>query len=54
LTVGLVLAGYALGAFIPGIDGYLLPVIAVIVVISLIPRLLEIIRERRRGTRSAG
>ncbi|GAA3110007.1 DedA family protein [Pseudonocardia yunnanensis] len=53
-TVGLVLAGYALGAFIPGIDGYLLPVIAVIVVISLIPLALEIIRERRRGTRSAG
>jgi membrane-associated protein len=53
-TVGLVLAGYALGAFIPGIDGYLLPMIPVIVVISLIPLLLEIIRERRRGTRSAG
>ena len=53
-TVGLVLAGYALGAFIPGIDGYLLPLIAVIVVISLIPLALEIIRERRRGARSAG
>jgi membrane-associated protein len=53
-TVGLVLAGYALGAFIPGIDAYLLPVIAVIVVISLVPRMLQIIRERRWGTRSAG
>jgi membrane-associated protein len=53
-TVGLVLAGYALGAFIPGVDGYLLPVIAVIVVISLIPLALEIVRERRRGARSAG
>ena len=53
-TVGLVLAGYALGAFIRGVDGYLLPVIAVIVVISLIPLALEIVRERRRGAWFAG
>jgi len=51
-TIGLVLAGYALGAFIPGIDAYLLPVIAVVVVISLIPLALEILRERRRGAGS--
>src|SRR4051812_7251515 len=50
-TVGLVLAGYALGAFIPGVDAYLLPVIAVIVVISLIPLGLEILRDRRRSSR---
>ena len=47
-TVGLVLAGYALGASIPGVDAYLLPVIAVIVIVSLIPLGLEILRERRR------
>ena len=47
-TVGLVLAGYALGASIPGVDNYLLPVIAAIVVVSLIPLGLEILRERRR------
>jgi membrane-associated protein len=47
-TVGLVLAGYALGAFIPGIDTYLLPVIAVVVVVSLIPLARELLRERRR------
>jgi membrane-associated protein len=51
-TIGLVLAGYALGAFIPGVDSYLLPVIAVIVVISLIPLALEILRERRRDAGS--
>jgi membrane-associated protein len=50
-TVGLVLAGYALGASIPGVDAYLLPVIALIVIVSLIPLGLEILRERRR-TRS--
>jgi membrane-associated protein len=52
-TIGLVLAGYALGAFIPGVDAYLLPVIAVIVVISLIPLALEILRERRRDAGSS-
>jgi membrane-associated protein len=47
-TVGLVLAGYALGASVPGVDNYLLPVIALIVVVSLVPLGLEILRERRR------
>src|SRR3954454_14155773 len=51
-TVGLVLAGYALGASIPGVDAYLLPVIAVIVIVSLVPLGLEILRERRRRARS--
>lgn len=48
-TVGLVLAGYALGAFVPGVDQYLLPVIAVVVVVSLIPLARELLRERRRS-----
>ena len=52
-TVGLVLAGYALGASVPGIDAYLLPVIAVIVVVSLIPLVVEILRERRRRSGTA-
>jgi membrane-associated protein len=47
-TVGLVLAGYALGAFVPGVDAYLLPVIALVVVVSLVPLGLELLRERRR------
>jgi hypothetical protein len=45
--VGLVLAGFALWASVPGVDAYLLPVIA-LVVVSLIPLALEILRERRR------
>jgi membrane-associated protein len=47
-TVGLVLAGYGLGAFIPGVDAYLLPVVAVVVAVSLIPLAREVLRERRR------
>jgi len=47
-TVGLVMAGYALGATVPGVDAYLLPVVAAVVVVSLVPLLLEVRRERRR------
>ncbi|MFG3094542.1 DedA family protein [Streptomyces sp. NPDC048202] len=46
-TVGLVLAGYALGASVPNVDRYLLPIIAVIVIVSLIPVGLELLRSRR-------
>ncbi|MGW5647927.1 DedA family protein [Saccharopolyspora sp. NPDC003752] len=46
-TVGVMLAGYALGASMPNIDSYLLPVIAVIVVVSLIPVGWEVYRSRR-------
>lgn len=52
-TVGLVLAGHALGAFIPGIDAYLLPVIAVVVIVSLLPLARELLRERRRRAGAA-
>jgi membrane-associated protein len=47
-TVGVTLAGYALGSRIPSIDRYLLPIIAVIVLLSLLPVLAELWRTRRR------
>ena len=52
-SVGISLAGYALGSRIPNIDKYLLPIVAVVVIISLIPIALEILRARREdaGTR---
>jgi membrane-associated protein len=43
-SVGLTLAGYALGSHIPNIDHYLLPIVAVIVVVPLIPVALEMRR----------
>ena len=43
-SVGVTLAGYALGSTIPSIDTYLLPIIAVIVIVSLIPVGLELFR----------
>ncbi|MEU9537010.1 DedA family protein [Streptomyces sp. NPDC048213] len=46
-TVGLVLAGYALGSSVPDVDRYLLPIIAVIVAVSLLPLAAELLRSRR-------
>lgn len=48
-TVGLVLAGNLLGTQIPGVDRYLLPVVALIVVVSVLPIAVELIRQRRRS-----
>jgi membrane-associated protein len=52
-TIGLVLAGHLLGAQIPGIDKYLLPIIAVIVIVSLIPVGLEVLRQRKASRPAA-
>jgi membrane-associated protein len=51
-SAGLTLAGYALGSRISNIDHYLLPIIAVIVAVSLIPVALEL-RRHRRARRAA-
>jgi len=52
-ALGVTLAGYILGSAIGSdIDKYLLPIIAVIVVLSILPPLIEMRRERRR-TRAA-
>lgn len=53
-TIGIVLAGYWLGSKIPGIDAYLLPVVAVVVVLSLIPVAIEIRRVRRAPASAPG
>ncbi|MER6894469.1 VTT domain-containing protein, partial [Amycolatopsis sp. NPDC000740] len=50
-TVGVTLAGYALGASVPNIDTYLLPIIAVVVLLSLSPLLIELVRARRSAAR---
>jgi membrane-associated protein len=48
-TSGIVMAGYVLGSRIPGIDTYLLPIIAVVATVSLIPVALELRRSHRAG-----
>jgi membrane-associated protein len=52
-SLGLTMAGYELGSKIPNIDRFLLPIIALTVVISLIPAAIELLRRRRRKA-SAG
>ena len=47
--VGVTLAGFWLGKSIPNIDKYLLPVIALVVAISLLPIVIEALRARRRS-----
>ncbi|MET7700894.1 DedA family protein [Streptomyces sp. NPDC005485] len=48
----LVLAGYALGSSVPHLDRWLLPLVAAVVVVSLLPLVTEI-RRSRRGRRSS-
>ncbi|MEU6815454.1 DedA family protein [Streptomyces sp. NPDC046860] len=43
----LVLAGWALGSSVKHVDDYLLPLIALVVVVSLLPLLVEAVRSRR-------
>lgn len=53
-SLGVTLAGYVLGTRIPGIDAFLLPIIAVVVVVSLIPVAVELLRSRSSSRSSTG
>ncbi len=48
-SLGVTLSGYWLGSKITGIDRYLLPIIAVVVAVSLLPVVLEYRRMRTAG-----
>jgi membrane-associated protein len=48
-SLGVTLAGYYLGKHVANVDRYLLPIVAVIVVISLVPLALELLRSRRQS-----
>ena len=52
-SVGVTLAGYLLGKSVPNVDTYLLPIIAVIVAVSLVPVALELVRSRPDRTAPA-
>jgi membrane-associated protein len=47
------LLGYLLGESIPNVDRYLLPIIGLIVVLSVAPIALEVLRGRRRARAEA-
>ena len=44
--VGLTFLGYYLGSVIPGIDKYLLPIIAAIIFLSILPSLIHVLRNK--------
>ncbi|QMU73833.1 DedA family protein [Streptacidiphilus sp. P02-A3a] len=48
-TQSMVLLGYWLGAAVPGVENYLLPLVALVVALSLVPVLLQ----RNRGNRAS-
>jgi membrane-associated protein len=47
-AVGVTTAGYVLGSTVPSIDRYLLPIIAGIIILSLAPTIIEIMKDDRR------
>jgi membrane-associated protein len=49
-SAGLVIGGYVLGNSIPNVDKYLLPIVAVIFIVSVVPVGLEILRSRKDKT----
>ena len=51
---GMLLLGYFLGAVIPNVDRHIHIVVAIVVVLSLLPAVIETIRERRRKTGASG
>lgn len=48
LSMGLL--GYFLGTIVPDIDRYVLPIVATIVILSVLPGVVALIRNRRRST----
>jgi membrane-associated protein len=52
-SIGVTVAGYALGKSIHNVDHYLLPIIAVVVDLSLIPVALEVRKSRREKRETA-
>lgn len=51
-SLGITVAGYELGSRIHNVDRYVLPIIALIVVVSLLPVLIGVIRARRAANAS--
>lgn len=47
--IGISFAGYWLGAAVPGIDNYIIPIVLVIMVVSILPPAWKFFRNRRRA-----
>lgn len=51
-AIGLTLVGYFLGSVIPDVDRYLLPIVIGIIVVSLLPGTIHLLKERRAAKRN--
>lgn len=51
-AVGITLAGYILGNSIPDIDKYLLPLIALIIFLSVLPGIIEVLKTREQRAKT--
>lgn len=49
-AVGVTLAGYFLGSLIPGVDRYLVPIVLFILIASVLPGIMPILRDPTRRT----
>jgi len=52
-TAGMTLGGFFLGSIIPDVDKYLLPIILLIIFFSVLPPIVEIIKERIKKKKEA-
>ncbi len=50
-AVGVTLLGYFLGSVIPNVDRYLLPIIGVIILLSILPPVIHVWKERKRNSK---
>lgn len=48
-TISMCVGGYFLGKLIPNVDKYLLPIIGAIIVLSILPSAIHLLRERKKG-----
>lgn len=48
-AIGVTSAGYFLGTMVPNAHKYLLPIVAGIIVLSIVPPIIEILRNARKG-----
>jgi membrane-associated protein len=53
-TLSMTVGGYFLGKLIPNVDKYLLPIIAAIIVLSVLPSVIHLLVERKKGHATAG
>lgn len=49
-AVGVTIAGYFLGSVIPDVDKYLLPILAVIIFVSLLPSIIHVLKDEELRT----